>query len=228
MKPREIFLNACKDIEAKLLPMGYKFIKSEHALIRKTKDFIFEIDFWSSSSNKEGRVIMEVKCLILDRYSKCKECLFGDNLGYFSDDNFMDWNLCGETEYQTVIKDIVNRIKTFFIPLTERFINDLPQLVEDVVNVGFYPNRPVHPYGSHYVITMSFLEKYATKKQLDTAIQKYIDLMSDVEKKNFQYNLSLYNEGKDIKNGVFLPYIEAIVKNDLEMVDNKRINLPKG
>ena len=46
MKPREIFLNACKDIEAKLLPMGYKFIKSEHALIRKTKDFIFEIDFW--------------------------------------------------------------------------------------------------------------------------------------------------------------------------------------
>lgn len=217
MKPREIFLNACKDIEAMLLPMGYKFVKSEHALIRKTKDFIFEIDFWSSSSNKEGRVMMEAKCLILDRNSKCKECLFGDNLGYLSDDNFMDWNLCGETEYQTVIKDIVNRIKTFFIPLTERFINDLPQLVEDVVNVGFYPNRPVHPYGSHYVITMSFLEKYATKKQLDTAIRKYIDLMSDVAKKNFQYNLSLYNEGKDIKNRVFLPYIEAIVKNDLEI-----------
>lgn len=41
--------------------------------------------------------------------------------------------------------------------------------------------------------------------------------MSDVTKKNFQYNLSLYNEGKDIENGVFLPYIEAIVKNDLEI-----------
>ena len=93
----------------------------------------------------------------------------------------------------------------------------MPQLVEDVVNVGFYPNRPVHPYGSHYVITMSFLEKYATKKQLDTAIRKYIDLMNDVAKKNFQYNLSLYNEGKDIKNRVFLPYIEAIVKNSLEI-----------
>lgn len=52
MKPREIFLNACKDIELELLPLRYKFIKSEHALIRRTKDFIFEIAFWSSSSNK--------------------------------------------------------------------------------------------------------------------------------------------------------------------------------
>lgn len=90
-------------------------------------------------------------------------------------------------------------------------------MVEDVVNAGFYSNRPTCPYGSHYVITMSFLEKYATKKQLNTAIQKYIDLMSDVAKKNFQYNLSLYNEGKDIKNVVFLPYIEAIVKNELKI-----------
>jgi hypothetical protein len=168
--PKEIILSALEYISKYFENSGYRFYKSKLEITNKTNDFIFNILAFGSSHNGKGyRARVTVNCCIENK--KFDELYFGNNLGYISSEDFREWELYGKDNYENSLKDIIQKIENYFIPLTNRFKNDIDNLVLDVVNDGFYPNNKKMGYR----INVYFLKRYGNNELLEKAIQKYYD-----------------------------------------------------
>jgi hypothetical protein len=107
--------------------------------------------------------------------------------------------------------------------LTERFINDIENLVFDVVENGFYPNNEQMGYR----INIDFLRRYGNRELLEKSIQKYYDSYIsrhyEIHEK-FKKILSELKNGNEIDQFVLRDdtyVVETIVKNNLNIILKK-------
>jgi hypothetical protein len=216
--PKEIFFGACLVIASFLENRGYKFFKSKNKLIKKINDFEFSFSFWSSDSNGKGyRVRLTVNCCIKNK--KYDEIYIGHNLGYISNIGYKEWELYGKNNYENSLKTIIQGIENNFLPLTERFMNDIENLVLDIVENGFYPNNEQMGYR----INIDFLKRYGNNELLEKSIQKYYDTYIsrhyEVHEK-FKKILSELKNGNEIDPFVLREdtyVVETIVNNNLNI-----------
>jgi hypothetical protein len=160
--PKEITLGALEYIVKHLENSGYKFYKSKLEISKKINDFEFYIYIFGSDRNGKGyRVRITVSCGILNR--KFDEMYFGNNLGYIAADGYREWELYGKENYVNSVKDIIQKLDNYFIPLTNRFTGDIENLVLDVVEKGFYPDNEQMGYR----INIDFLKRYGNRELLE-------------------------------------------------------------
>ena len=211
--PKEILFSAIEYIVKQIEHRGFKFYKSKMEIIKRVQDIEFAILFWGSDSNGKGyRSRVTVNCSIKNR--KFDEFYFG---GHLAEGCWKEWELYGKENYELSVKDIIQILDNYFLPLTERFVNDIDNLVNDVVEKGVYPNNEKEGY----VISLDFLKRYGNIGQLEKAIQKYYD----VDISRYPVNNQRFKDVLlDIRNGKtreeFTPDIEiaqAIVENDLKI-----------
>ncbi|MDR1315260.1 MAG: hypothetical protein LBK13_00180 [Spirochaetales bacterium] len=168
--PKEITLGALEYIIKHLENSGYKFYKSKLEISKKINDFEFYIHIFGSDRNGKGyRTRITINCGIVNK--KFDEGYFGNNLGYIAADGYREWELYGKENYANSVKDIIQKLDNYFIPVTNRFIDDIDDLVSDVVENGFYPNNKQMGYR----INIDFLKRYGNRELLEKAIQKYYD-----------------------------------------------------
>jgi hypothetical protein len=216
--PREIFLEACLTVASFLESNGFKFLKSKKEIVKKIDDFEFLIAFWSSDSNGKGyRVRLSIGCSIKNK--KHDERYFGNNLGYIANIGWREWELYGKDNYENSLKTIIDGIENSFLPLTERFTNDIENLVLDVVENGFYPNNRQVGYRTN----IDFLSRYGNRELLEKSIQKYYDTYIS---KHYEVHEKFKKVLFELKNGQEIdPFllredtqiVETIVSNNLDI-----------
>jgi hypothetical protein len=168
--PKEITLGALEHIVNHVEKSGYKFYKSKLEISKKINDFEFYLHIFGSDRNGKGyRVRITINCGIANR--KFDETYFGNNLGYIAADGYKEWELYGKENYIASVKDIIQKLDNYFLPLTNRFINDIDNLVLDVVENGFYPGNKQMGYRTN----IDFLKRYGSRELLQKSIQKYYD-----------------------------------------------------
>ncbi|MDR1341229.1 MAG: hypothetical protein LBK58_14420 [Prevotellaceae bacterium] len=216
--PKEITLGALEYIVRHLENTGYKFYRSKLEISKKINDFEFYIHIYGSDRNGKGyRARITIDCGILNR--KFDEWYFGHNLGYIAADGYREWELYGKENYVNSVKDIIQKLDNYFIPLTNRFTDDIDSLVLDVVENGFYPDNEQMGYR----INMDFLKRYGNRELLEKSIQKYYDsYISKHYEVHEQFKKILF----ELKSGQKIdPYvlrdsryvIETIVENNLNI-----------
>jgi hypothetical protein len=213
---KEIALSACEYIALHLENIGYKFFKSKKEIIKNISDLEFKILFFSSDYNKKGyKARITVDCIIFNK--KYDELYYGNNLGYIAAIGYKEWELYGKDNYGNSLNKIIHCFDKYFIPLTNRFIDDIDNLVLDVVNNGFYPNNKQ----VGYEINVDFLKRYGNKELLEKAIQKYYNSISVHYEANKKFKKLLI----DSKNGIeieatnyFYKIIKAIAENNLNII----------
>ena len=210
--PRDIVLGACQDIAVAL--KNYKLLKREKEINRKSGDFLFSISILSDGYNKmERRIRISINCSISNH--KYDEGYYGHNLGYISNDNFMDWDLYGLANYKEAVTDIISRFKSYFLPLTERFLNDMDNLVTDVVEKGFYPDNEKIGYS----ITPAFLLRYGNKELLQCAAQKYYNSLYPQAKDNFKKTTIRLKDGIEPERSyAFNSLANTLVKEEIDII----------
>jgi hypothetical protein len=216
--PKEIILSAFEFIAKYLENIGYKFYKSKLEIINRTNDFEFYIHIFGSGSNGKGyRARITINCGIYNK--KFDEGYFGNNLGYIAADGYREWELYGRENYENSVKDIIQKLDNYFIPLTNRFINGIDNLVLDVVENGFYPNNKQMGYR----IDIDFLKRYGNKELLEKSIQKYYD--SHISK-HYEIHEKFKKILYELKNGIEIDtytlmdntyIVKTIVENNLNI-----------
>jgi hypothetical protein len=214
--PREIILTALEFIEKYLKNNGYKFYKSKMEIINRINDFEFNIAVYNSHRNGKGyRARITVNCII--KNNKYNELYSGHNLGHIAEDGFREWELYGKENYENSLNDIIQKVDNYFIPLTNRFINDIGNLVLDIAENGFYPNNKQ----MGYTINVPFLKRYGNRELLEKSIQKYYD--SNISR-HYEANIGFKELLSELKNGRKLEnyedrdyIIRTIVENNLNI-----------
>ena len=212
--PKEIITGACNQIALRLQEDGYKFLKKQMNIVKRAGEYIFSIHFQASRYNLRGDSAEAwVKCSISNK--KLDECYYSHNLGTISHINYTSWEFYGKENYEKSVNDILQRLQTFFIPLTHRFLYDTDKLVLDVVNKGFYPDNDV----VGYEISVDFLLRYGNIKLLQQAIQKYYDLCYPQAKANFQKSVMALKNGKHPDAlYAFWQLAEAVVQHNMAII----------
>jgi hypothetical protein len=160
---------------------------------------------------------LTVGCCIKNK--KYNEIYFANNLGYISNTGYKEWELYGKNNYENSLKTIIQMIENIFLPLTERFTNDIEKLVLDIVEEGFYPDNEQMGYRTN----IDFLKRYGNKELLQKSIQKYYDgyisRHYEVHEK-FKKILFELKDGKEIDRFVLRDdtyVVETIVNNNLNI-----------
>ena len=212
--PKEIITAACCEIAGQLQPEGYKFLKSQMSIVKRVGELVFTVHFQSNRYNQRGESAeVWVSCSVENK--KYNESYYGHNLGTISHMNFTGWEFYGEENYNRSVKDILQRLQTFFIPLTHRFVNDMDRLVLDVVDKGFYPDNET----TGYAISAEFLLRYGNIGLVQKAIQKYYDLCHPQAKANFRKSvLVLKEERQPDALYAFWSLAEAVARHNINIV----------
>ncbi|MDU1890222.1 MAG: DUF4304 domain-containing protein [Dysgonomonas sp.] len=210
--PKDIVIAACQEITDSL--DGYRFLKSKREIVKKVGEFLFTIYFQSNRYNEKGiSTDIWVNCSIENM--TFDECYYGHNLGTISHNNFTVWKLYGKDNYESSVDDIKRRLQNYFLPMTERFINDIDNLVTDVVDKGFYPDNET----TGYVISPHFILRYGNLDLLTKAIQKDYDLSYPQAKKNFCKSVEALRKGEEPDSLYsFKSLAEAVVEYDLKII----------
>ncbi|MDR1554575.1 MAG: hypothetical protein LBS39_00930 [Campylobacteraceae bacterium] len=191
--PKEIVFGACRDLALFLADKGYKFFKSKMEITKKINDFEFSVSFYTYSSNAKGRrARISVNCRI--KNIKYNELYYANNLGYIADIGWNEWELYGKDNYEKSIKEIIYHLENRFLPLCDRFINDIKSLVLDVVNHGFYPNHS----RIRYETSVDFLLRYGDVKLLEKSIQNYYDKLIPTRRRLFRTHLLCVKNGEEL------------------------------
>jgi hypothetical protein len=216
----EIIFSAVKFIAKYLKNIGYKSHKGRDGwnITSEIKDFEFNIYVFAVRGNRKGyKVCIRIDCIIYNK--RFNEGYLGGSLGGISMDSKKEWELYGGDKYENSLKDIIQRLDNYFIPLTDRFINDIDNLVFDVVNNGFYPNNKQ----TGCRINTNFLKRYGNKELLEKAMQKYYDnyISKDYEThEKFKMFLFKFKNGTEFDPwlaGDLYVLIKTIVEDNLNI-----------
>ena len=212
--PKEIIFSACEYIALHLENIGYKFFKSKKEIIKTINDFEFRIVCYGSYSNKKGcEASLTVDCTISNK--KYGEFYYRNDLPSIATIGYKKCELYGKDNYENSLNEIIQCFDNYFIPLTNRFVNDIDNLVLDVVDKGFYPNNKQ----IGYEINVDFLKRYGNKELLEKAIQKYYNSISVRYEANIRFKKSLLDLKNGIENNIYFEdIIKAIVEYNLNII----------
>ena len=214
MKPREIFLNGCNEIANAFLEYGFKPLEKGQRLrkIADDKDMFYEIYFQSSvEGNNSNYVKIEPELLILSKELKvweieqtknkyCKGIICVEKIRTAEKPILnKDWNLAG-TDFDNKIEEIINCIKTYFIPIMEIYNNKITA-IEYLKNNG----SKYFPWLKRDLFPMAFMIYFGGKEVAEIFLKDFIENCTYKDK-----IINLYNELSKIEN-----------KNDIDLKVNE-------
>ncbi|MDO4229268.1 MAG: hypothetical protein Q4C98_05590 [Capnocytophaga sp.] len=175
MTPREIFLKGCNEIAQHFPDFTPKQKGQTLTKVSENKDLVFEIHFQSSMRNvgSTAKIIPLVKI-----YSKAMKkanlpysagCIFDNSLGYLSSNEYKTW-LLGGASFDDTVKDIVERIEKYVLPIFEQF-EDREKLIDFLVENTAKFNKFVNPNDFLLFYYMYF---YAGKEKAQIYLNKII------------------------------------------------------
>lgn len=149
-KPRNIFVYVCERIAESLREHGFKYIKSNNAIIKRDSQFTYKISFQPSikygSTSFLVNISVESDCLAQWRRNEYQgEAIDGmvvaTSLARLTKmkNEWPRYEIATFTERERVILEITNIINDYAIPFFEQF-NDINLLVKKVEKFGFLPH----------------------------------------------------------------------------------------
>lgn len=166
MLAKEAFQSVCTQIAQMYEQDGWKYSKSNHWMTRKTKNFTFQISFFTSYYNVSGEdVSFYGEFDIYMNKPKTQIWYLGTQQSGVPHGR-MEWNVAKEELWEETIKEFTHWMEQECFPIMYGLENQLEEFVGTVVKQGFYP-----PKG--YCIDFSFILQYGTKEQVQEAARRY-------------------------------------------------------
>ena len=183
MKPREIFLNRCKEISKAFIEYDFRPIKNGQYLkkISSDKDVIFEVYLQTSRYNNSASVSVkpqfsissnELKkwMIIQTKNENSTGLIYSNSIGYVSPyKSFKEWNLAGAT-FNKNIQEIVRDIKLYILPIINIFENKTTAIEYLKIN-GIQFNE----FTEKTLIPMGFVIYFGGKKDGEIFLKNYIE-----------------------------------------------------
>lgn len=139
--PRAIYLAAAQTVAEALAADGYAFHRSRPALQRRTRDFVFRIDFQSSHHNASGKLSTlwlhgHVFSPTLKRWRAARPCLqpghdfvAGGQIGNLAHPpEWLEWNLAQTRGRERTLAEASAAIRRLIYPYFAQF-DDIPGLI---------------------------------------------------------------------------------------------------
>lgn len=192
MLAKEAFQSVCRKITERYEADGWKFLKSNNEMKKKSKNFTYSVSFYTSYSN-----ISDVKVELYASFgitiNKTKAGVWG--LGTESCDiphGQLSWNVATEDMWDNAIKEFTHWLETECFPVMHECEYDPEALVKRVVREGTYPPKGYHA-------SINFITQFGKREQAEQAARRLYFEMSEKERENFRVNYeSMINGGEAV------------------------------
>ncbi|MBB6271302.1 hypothetical protein HDF26_001729 [Pedobacter cryoconitis] len=182
MDSREVFLDACNQINDGLAEFKFKAIKKGACLkkVAADNDLTFEIDFQSSSLNTGGYIKLLPHIQISSKKLKkwlqehtdgqySNDIVYGSQIGYISHfQEWKSWNVSGSNQEKT-IAEIVSTIKIYVLPVFNLF-EDTDKAISFLSTNGTKFNR----YTAQSLTPLAFMLCFAPVEKTKDFFNNYL------------------------------------------------------
>jgi hypothetical protein len=197
--PREVFLDACREVAAQLEPAGYRFAVSGPRCRRRSGDFTFQIAFQSSHYNAAGaHVALWVHATVFSpRIKKWRAAhpplrpldhVAGGQIGNLREPHdWLNWELADPSTRPAVIGEVVQLIREVALPYFARF-EDVDTLVS-YLTANDLPSMDIEH-------AIEFLLCFGDMASARAAAERFLAARPDL-RENYQRALSRYAGGSE-------------------------------
>lgn len=165
-KPKDIFIYTCQRISEPFIPLGYNYLKSKNAIIKKEDEFTFGIYFQPSirCGSTTFLVHVAIHSKKLGEWRKIKYDINTNNDVVLSTslarlttrkDDWPHYLVSSFGERERVIAEIIEQINHYALPYFARFQN-INSFVNEVKAEGFLP----HNKKQHIILRKEWLSDF--------------------------------------------------------------------
>lgn len=158
MLAREAYDSVCARVAQIYEQDGWKYSKSSHWMTKKTKNFTYQVRFYTSYYNISEKDVAFYGSFGVSM-NKPKQGICGlSTQDSGVPHGRLEWNVAKEEMWEDSIKEFTHWLETECFPIMHELENNLEEFVEKVTRQGFYP-----PLG--YSISIPFMLQYGTEEQ---------------------------------------------------------------